>query len=50
MKKKYIKGQNLYKKTLKIIPGGVQLLSKRPEIFLPDQWPSYYKSAKVARF
>ena len=46
MKKKYNKGQNLYKKTLKIIPGGVQLLSKRPEIFLPDQWPSYYKYAK----
>ena len=44
--KKNFKGNELYKKTSKIIPGGVQLLSKRPEIFLPDQWPSYYKSAK----
>ena len=29
-----------------MIPGGTQLLSKRPEMFLPDQWPSYYKKAK----
>ena len=46
MKKKFKKGIALYKKASSIIPGGVQLLSKRPEIFLPDQWPSYYKSAK----
>lgn len=46
MIKKFKKGQSFYKKTSKIIPGGVQLLSKRPEIFLPDQWPSYYKYAK----
>ena len=44
--KKFSKGLKLYKKASKIIPGGVQLLSKRPEIFLPDQWPSYYESAK----
>lgn len=46
MKKKFKKGNELYKKASSIIPGGVQLLSKRPEIFLPDQWPSYYKFAK----
>ena len=40
------KGQDLYKKAKKRIPGGTQLLSKRPEMFLPDQWPSYY--SKVA--
>ena len=28
-----------------MIPGGNQLLSKRSEMFLPDQWPSYYKKA-----
>jgi len=39
-------GVNLYKKAKKIIPGGTQLLSKRPEMFLPDQWPSYYERAK----
>lgn len=27
------------------MPGGTQLLSKRPEMFLPDQWPSYYSRA-----
>ena len=39
------KGQKLYKEAKKIIPGGTQLLSKRPEMFLPDYWPSYYQKA-----
>ena len=40
------KGQELYAQAKKIIPGGVQLLSKRPEQFLPEQWPAYYQKAK----
>ncbi|MDC7290709.1 aminotransferase class III-fold pyridoxal phosphate-dependent enzyme [Blautia schinkii] len=40
------KGQLLYKKAKSIIPGGTQLLSKRPEMFLPDYWPAYYSKAK----
>ena len=40
------KGQQLYKVAKKIIPGGTQLLSKRPEMFLPEQWPAYYAKAK----
>lgn len=39
-------GTELYKKAKKLIPGGTQLLSKRPEMFLPDKWPSYYSKAK----
>jgi glutamate-1-semialdehyde 2,1-aminomutase len=39
-------GQALYQKARKIIPGGTQLLSKRPEMFLPDEWPSYYAKAQ----
>jgi glutamate-1-semialdehyde 2,1-aminomutase len=39
-------GQNLYTKAKKIIPGGTMLLSKRPEMFLPDLWPSYFSKAK----
>ena len=39
-------GQELYKKARRRIPGGTQLLSKRPEMFLPEQWPSYYSRAK----
>lgn len=39
------KGQELYQKAKSIIPGGTQLLSKRPEMFLPDQWPAYYSRA-----
>ena len=40
------RGQNLYKEAKKIIPGGTQLLSKRPEMFLPNLWPAYYSKAK----
>ena len=39
------KGQNLYNKAKKLIPGGTMLLSKRPEMFLPDLWPSYFNKA-----
>src|SRR5712691_2396014 len=39
------KGQELYRRAKKLIPGGTQLLSKRPEMFLPDQWPSYFSTA-----
>ncbi len=44
--KKPTKGIKLWRKAKKIIPGGTQLLSKRAEMFLPDQWPSYFKKAK----
>lgn len=40
------KGQSLYKRAKQLIPGGTQLLSKRPEMWLPEQWPSYYSRAK----
>ena len=39
-------GQKLWKRAKKIIPGGNMLLSKRPEMFLPNNWPAYYKKAK----
>ncbi len=39
-------GQELYKIARKMIPGGTQLLSKRPEMILPDQWPAYYSRAR----
>ncbi|WP_346351156.1 aminotransferase class III-fold pyridoxal phosphate-dependent enzyme [Oceanimonas sp. AH20CE76] len=40
------KGQKLWKRAKSIIPGGNMLLSKRPEMFLPEQWPSYFSKAK----
>ncbi|MDA7512458.1 aminotransferase class III-fold pyridoxal phosphate-dependent enzyme [Verrucomicrobia bacterium] len=39
-------GQKLWKRARQIIPGGNMLLSKRPEMFLPEHWPSYYSKAK----
>jgi glutamate-1-semialdehyde 2,1-aminomutase len=41
-------GQDLYRKAKGIIPGGTELLSKRPEMFLPDGWPAYYSRCKGA--
>ncbi|MBF0557357.1 MAG: aminotransferase class III-fold pyridoxal phosphate-dependent enzyme [Nitrospirae bacterium] len=40
------KGIALYKRAKQLIPGGTQLLSKRPEMFLPEEWPSYYEKCK----
>ena len=40
------KGQNLYNYAKKIILGGNMLLSKRPEMFLPDIWPAYFSKSK----
>ena len=38
--------QAAYREAKEIIPGGTQLLSKRPEMFAPDQWPAYYREAR----
>lgn len=35
----------LWSHAKKIIPGGNMLLSKNPDRYLPNGWPSYYKSA-----
>ncbi len=39
-------GQKLYKRAKKVIPGGNMLLSKRPEMFLPEKWPAYFSRSK----
>lgn len=39
-------GQKLWRRANKVIPGGNMLLSKRSELFLPNQWPSYFDRAK----
>ena len=39
-------GQKLWIRAKQIIPGGNMLLSKRPEMFLPDQWPAYFSKAR----
>ena len=40
------KGQKLWKRAKSVIPGGNMLLSKRAEMFLPDQWPAYFSKSK----
>lgn len=35
-------GQKLWQRAKKVIPAGNMLLSKRPEMFLPEKWPTYY--------
>ena len=39
-------GQKLWKRAKQVIPGGNMLLSKRAEMFLPDQWPAYFSKVK----
>lgn len=39
-------GQKLWKRAKQIIPGGNMLLSKRAEMFLPEQWPAYFSKSK----
>jgi glutamate-1-semialdehyde 2,1-aminomutase len=38
--------QDLYTYAKQRIPGGTQLLSKRPELFAPGCWPAYSREAK----
>lgn len=42
-------GQKLWKRARSLIPGGNMLLSKRAEMFLPEQWPTYFSRAKGCR-
>lgn len=42
-------GQKLWRRAKQVIPGGNMLLSKRAEMFLPDQWPAYFSKAKGCR-
>ena len=39
-------GQKMWRRAKTYIPGGNMMLSKRPEMFAPNQWPTYYKKAK----
>ena len=43
------KGQALWQRAKQLIPGGNMLLSKRAEMFLPEQWPAYFSRAKGCR-
>ena len=43
---KIYKTPNLWNSAKKLIPGGNGLLSKRPNRYLPDYWPTYFKKAK----
>jgi glutamate-1-semialdehyde 2,1-aminomutase len=38
--------QTLYREAKRLIPGGVQLASKRPEQYAPDKWPAYFSEAR----
>ena len=42
-------GQKLWQRAKKVIPGGNMLLSKRPEMYLPDSWPAYFKKTQGCR-
>jgi len=39
--------QAAYRQAKQFIPGGSQLLSKRPEMYAPDRWPAYFAEARA---
>jgi glutamate-1-semialdehyde 2,1-aminomutase len=41
-----MKGWEMFLRASRRIPGGTQLLSKRPAMYLPEHWPSYFAKAK----
>ncbi len=46
MKKNFKKGKKLFLKAKKFIPNGSLLLSKNPDLFLPNGWPNYFSKTK----
>jgi glutamate-1-semialdehyde 2,1-aminomutase len=40
------KGQKMWRRAKRIIPGGTMLFSKNPDIFLPKFWPAYFERTK----
>jgi len=45
-KKMKVKKNKFWLEALKVIPGGNLLYSKRPEMFLPKKWPTYFTRSK----
>ena len=43
---KHDKGLALWNKASKIILGGNMIFSKRPDLFLPNKWPTYFSKSK----
>jgi glutamate-1-semialdehyde 2,1-aminomutase len=41
--------QKMWQRAKKIIPGGNMLLSKRPELYLPTKWPTYFSKSKGSK-
>ena len=39
-------GYRFWKEAKKVIAGGNSLYSKRPDLYLPNKWPTYYTKAK----
>ena len=39
-------GQKLWNRAKNVVAGGNMLLSKRPEMFLPNKWPAYFSKTK----
>jgi spore coat polysaccharide biosynthesis protein SpsF (cytidylyltransferase family) len=39
-------GQKMWRGAKKVIPGGILLFSKNPDLFLPNFWPAYFKKTK----
>ena len=43
------RSSELYARAKKLIPGGTQTISKRPERYVESKWPAYWHRARGAR-
>jgi len=44
-KQKVLSGQKIWRQAINLIPTGNHLLSKNPDIYIKEIWPSYFKKA-----
>jgi glutamate-1-semialdehyde aminotransferase len=46
MEEPRIRGEKIYARAKQRIPGGTNLLSKRPKMYAPGCWPAFYIEAR----
>lgn len=46
---KSTQSQRLFERACRLIPGGTQTISKRPDRYVPEKWPAYWSRAHGSR-
>ena len=40
------KSEKMWSRAIRVIPGGNSMVSKNPNMFVPNKWPTYFTKAK----